>query len=37
MVLESGTSRSIIDELQSSDIQIDQMQGHSSVTRSVID
>ena len=34
---ESGVTRSIIDELHSSDIQGDQMEGESSVTRSIID
>ena len=34
---ESGVSRSIIDELHSSDIERDQVQGESGVTRSVID
>ena len=32
MVGESGVSRSIIDELRSSDIQGDQMEGDSGVT-----
>ena len=34
---ESGVTRSIIDELHSSDIQGDQMEGESDVTRSIID
>ena len=34
---ESGVTRSIIDELHSSDIQGDQMEGESAVTRSIID
>ena len=34
---ESGVTRSIIDELHSSDIQGDQMHGESGVTRSTID
>ena len=34
---ESGVTGSIIDELQSWDIQRDQMEGESDVTRSVID
>ena len=34
---ESGFTRSMIDELQSSDIQRDQMEGESGVTRSIID
>ena len=34
---ESGVSRSIIDELDSSDSQGDQMGGESGVTRSIID
>ena len=33
---ESGVSRSIIDELHSSDIQGDQMEGGSGVTQSII-
>ena len=33
---ESGVTRSIIDELHSSDIQGDQMEGKSAVTRSII-
>ena len=37
MEAESGLTRSIIDELHSSDIQRDQMQGESGVTRSIID
>ena len=34
---ESRFTRSIIDELDSSDIQRDQMEGGSCVTRSIID
>ena len=34
---ESGVTRSIINELHSSDIQRDQMQGESGVTQSIID
>ena len=34
---ESGVSRSIIDEVDSSDMERDQVQGESGVTRSVID
>ena len=34
---ESGVTRSIIDELDSSDIQGDQMEGESGVFRSIID
>ena len=34
---ESGLTRSIIDELHSSDIQGDQMEDESGVTRSIID
>ena len=37
MVGESGLTRSIIDELHSWDIQLDQMEGESGVTRSIID
>ena len=33
----SGVSRSIIDELHSSDIQGDEIDGESGVTRSIID
>ena len=33
----SGVTRSIIDELHSSDIQRDQMEGSSGVSRSIID
>ena len=36
MESESGVTRSIIDELRSSDIQRDQMEGKSGVTRSII-
>ena len=34
---ESGVTRNIIDELHSSDIQVDQMEGESRVTRSIMD
>ena len=34
---ESGVTRSIIDDLDSSDIQRDQKEGESGVTRSIID
>ena len=34
---EKGVTQSIIDELLSSDIQRDQMEGESVVTRSIID
>ena len=34
---ECGSTQSIIDELDSFDIQLDQMEGESGVTRSVID
>ena len=34
---ESGVSRSIIDELHSSDIQGDQMEGEWGIPRSIID
>ena len=34
---EGGVTRSIIDELHSSDIQRDQMERESGVTRSIID
>ena len=37
MEVESGVTRSIIDELLSSDIQGDPMEGESGVTLSVID
>ena len=37
MIGEGGVSRSIIDELHSSDIQGDQMEGESGVTRRIID
>ena len=33
----SGFTRSILDEIYSSDIQRDQMQGETGVTRSIID
>ena len=34
---EGGVNRSIIDELPSSDIVVDQMEGEKGVTRSIID
>ena len=34
---ESGVTRSILDELHSSDIEGDQMEGESGVTPSIID
>ena len=34
---ESGFTRSIINELPSSDIELDEMEGESGVTRSIID
>ena len=37
MECESDVNRSIIDELHSSDIQRDKMEGESGVTRSIID
>ena len=37
MEVESGVTRSIIDELHSLGIQVDQMEGESGVTRSIID
>ena len=37
MERESGVTRSIINELHSWDIQLDQMEGESGVTRSIID
>ena len=37
MECESGVTRSIIDELHSSDIHGDQMEGENGVTRSIID
>ena len=37
MEVESGVSRSIIDELHSLNIQGDQIEGESGVTRSIID
>ena len=37
MASKSGVTRSIIDELHSSDIQGDQMEGESGVIRSIID
>ena len=37
MARESGVTRSIIDELHSSDIQGHQIEGESGVTRSIFD
>ena len=37
MEIESSVTRSTIDELHSSNIQRDQMEGENGVTRSVID
>ena len=37
MECESDVTKSIIDELHSSDIQRDQMEGESCVTRSITD
>ena len=37
MERESGVTRSIIDELHSSDIQRDQKEGESGITQSIID
>ena len=37
MVGGGGVTRSIINQLRSSDIQLDQMEGESGVSRSVID
>ena len=37
MECENGVTRSIIDELHSSDIQRDEMEGESGVTGSIID
>ena len=34
---ESGVTRTIIDELRSSDIQRDQVEGEGGVTRSIFD
>ena len=34
---ESDVTRSMIDDLHSSDIQVDQIEGESGVTRSIID
>ena len=34
---ESGVTQNIIDELHSSDTEVDQMEGESGVTRSIID
>ena len=37
MAGESGVTQSITDELHSWDIQVDQMEGQSGVTRSIFD
>ena len=37
MESESGVTRSVIDELNSSNIQGDEMQGESAVIRSIVD
>ena len=37
MAGEIGVTRSIIDELHSADIQLDQMEGENVVTRSIIE
>ena len=37
MEVESGVTRSLIDELHSWDMQGDQMEGESGFTRSIID
>ena len=37
MESESGVTRSVIDELHSSNIQGDEMQGESGVIRSIVD
>ena len=37
MEVQSGVTRSMIDQLHSSDNQGDQMEGESSLTRSIID
>ena len=37
MAGESGVTRSIIDELHSSDIQGDQLEGETNIIRSIID
>ena len=37
MEVESGVTRSIIDQLHSSDNQRDQMEGESGITQSIID
>ena len=37
MVGGSGVTQSIINQLRSSDIQLDQMEGQSGVSRSIID
>ena len=37
MEVESGVTRSVIDQLHSSDNQRDQMEGESGITQSIID
>ena len=37
MEVESGVTRSVFDELRSSDIEGDQIEGESGVTRCIID
>ena len=37
MEVESGVTRSIIDEVHSSDIQGDQMEGEGGASRSIVD
>ena len=37
MVVESGVTRSVIDQIHSLDIQRDHMEGESGVTGSIID
>ena len=37
MVAESGATRSILDELQSWDVEGDQMEGETGVTRSIVE
>ena len=37
MEIESGVTRSVIDELHCSDIQGDLMEGESGLTRSIVD
>ena len=37
MEAESGVTRSVINELRSSDSQLDKMEGENGVTRSIID